>query len=230
MNKLIPITFLSLFLNACSFSDYIPSIPTLSLTPYKADINQGSVLNRFSINQLKIGMSKKQVQELIGPPSVIDPFHNNQWDYINHSTMGLGEVIHYRLILKFEGRKLVNINTSGINSLPKLTDKQKTLQDTRIAEEKAKILEEKRIAKARALAESKALEAKRIAKEKAKRVAQEKAEKTKIAKASKKVKRITQKKIEKAKITTMKTAQKKPMKEKAKHIAQEKIKPWYKFW
>ena len=202
MNKLIPITFLSLLLNACSFSDYMPSMPTLSLTPYKADINQGSVSNRFSINQLKIGMSKKQVQELIGPPSVIDPFHNNQWDYINHSTMGSGEIIHYRLILKFEGRKLVNINTSGINSLPKLTDKQKTLQDTRITEEKAKILEEKRIAKARALAESKALE--------------EKAEKAKIAKASKKVKRIAQEKIEKAKITAMKTAQKKPTKEKTK--------------
>ena len=106
MNKIISITFLSLLLNACSFSDYTPSMLALSLTPYKTDINQGSVLNRFSINQLKIGMSKKQVQELIGPPSVIDPFHNNQWDYINHSTMGSGEVIHYRLILKFEGKKI----------------------------------------------------------------------------------------------------------------------------
>ncbi|CAC9576891.1 Outer membrane beta-barrel assembly protein BamE [uncultured Gammaproteobacteria bacterium] len=180
MIKLILITLLSLFLNACSFSNYIPSIPTLSLiTPYKADINQGSVLSRLSINQLKIGMSKKQVQEIIGAPSVIDPFHNNQWDYINHSTMGSGEVIRYRLTLKFEGLKLVNINTDGISSLPKLTDKQKMLQNARIAEEKAKILEEERIAKEEAKTkelEEKAriLEEKRIAEEKAKHIAQEK--------------------------------------------------------
>jgi outer membrane protein assembly factor BamE len=128
------------------YTDYIPSAPTLSLIkPYKADVNQGTVLNRLSINQLKIGLSKKQVQEIIGTPSIIDPFHNNQWDYINHSIMGSGEVIRYRLTLKFEGLKLVNINTDGISSLPKLTDKQKILQETRIAKEKAKALEEKRL-------------------------------------------------------------------------------------
>ncbi|CAC9650193.1 outer membrane protein assembly factor BamE [bacterium endosymbiont of Bathymodiolus sp. 5 South] len=174
MNKLILITFLSLLLNACSFSDYVPEVPTLSLIkPYKADINQGTVLSRLSINQLKIGMSKKQVQELIGTPSVIDPFHNNQWDYINHSMMGSGEVIRYRLILKFEGVKLVNINTDGISSLPELTDKQKKLQETRIAEEKAKILEEKRLAEEKAKhAEQEKIKAKAL-EEKAKKLEEE---------------------------------------------------------
>ncbi len=138
MNKLILIAFLSLFLNACSFSDYVPKIPTFSLKPYKADINQGSVLKRFEINQLKINMSKQQVQNLIGPPSVIDPFHNNQWDYVNYSTKGSGEIIHYRLILTFDGNKLININTDGIASLPPLTDKEKALEGARIAQEKSK--------------------------------------------------------------------------------------------
>lgn len=140
MNKLIPIVFLSLLLNACSFSDYIPEIPKFpSLKLYKADINQGSELNRFNINQLKIDMSKQQVQDLIGSPSIVDPFHNNQWDYINHSTKGSGEVIHYRLILTFKGDKLTNINTDGITSLPQLTDKQKVLQNARIAKEKTEL-------------------------------------------------------------------------------------------
>jgi outer membrane protein assembly factor BamE len=56
------------------------------------------------------------------------------------------KTLRYRLTLKFEGLKLVNINTDGISSLPKLTDKQKILQETRIAKEKAKALEEKRLA------------------------------------------------------------------------------------
>ncbi len=138
MNKLTLIAFLSLFLNACSFSDYVPEMPTLSLKLYKADVNQGSVLSRFEINQLKINMSKQQVQDLVGPPSVIDPFHNNQWDYVNYSTKGSGEVIRYRLILTFKENKLININTDGIASLPPLTDKEKALEDARIAQEKSK--------------------------------------------------------------------------------------------
>lgn len=140
MNKLIPIVFFSIFLNACSFSDYIPEIPKLpSLKIYKADVNQGSELNRFNINQLKINMSKQQVQNLIGSPSIVDPFHNNQWDYVNHSTKGSGEVINYRLILTFKDDKLTHINTDGITSLSQLTDEQKALQNARITKEKAEL-------------------------------------------------------------------------------------------
>lgn len=133
MNKLASIILLSLFLNACSTSDYAPdislpdwSLPSIpSLKPYKADVHQGSVLKRFSINQLKVGMSKRQVQDIMGQPSIIDPFHNNQWDYIHYTTLGSGEIIHYRLILTFTQGKLDNINTNGISSLPQMTDKEK---------------------------------------------------------------------------------------------------------
>ncbi|CAC9435828.1 hypothetical protein [uncultured Gammaproteobacteria bacterium] len=240
MHRLILITFLSLLLNACSFSDYIPSAPTLSLIkPYKADVNQGTVLNRLSINQLKIGLSKKQVQEIIGTPSIIDPFHNNQWDYINHSIMGSGEVIRYRLTLKFEGLKLVNINTDGISSLPKLTDKQKILQETRIAKEKAKALEEKRLAEEKAKhaeqekikakeleekAKAKELEEKAKAKElEEKAKAKELEEKAKALEEKAKAKELEEKAKaleEKAKILE----EKRLAEEKAKHAEQEKIK------
>jgi outer membrane protein assembly factor BamE len=111
----------------------------ISPTPYKADIYQGSVLERFKINQLKVGMSKAQVQDLIGSPSVIDPFHNNQWDYINYSTPGTGSIVHYRLTLAFDNTTLTKINTTGIDSLPQLTDAEKALEGKRIAEEKAKV-------------------------------------------------------------------------------------------
>ncbi|SMN17191.1 Outer membrane lipoprotein SmpA, a component of the essential YaeT outer-membrane protein assembly complex [uncultured Candidatus Thioglobus sp.] len=115
-------------------------LPDLSLpTFYKDDINQGSVLDRFKINQLKVGISQAQVKNLIGSPSVVDPFHNNQWNYINHSTLHGKNDIHYRLTLTFNNNKLVGINTSGIDSLPALTDKEKELEDKRIAEEKASI-------------------------------------------------------------------------------------------
>lgn len=108
------------------------SVPVL----YKDDINQGSVLSRFKINQLKVGMSKTQVKNLIGSPSITDPFHNNQWDYVNHSTLYKKNDIRYRLTLTFQDDALININQSGITSLPALTDKEKELQAQRIADEK----------------------------------------------------------------------------------------------
>ncbi len=130
-------------LSACSPS--VPGLPDVSkiitdLTKpvlYKNDVNQGSLLDRFKINQLKAGMSKAQVKSLIGSPSIIDPFHDNQWDYINHSTLHNKDDIHYRLTLTFKGSALVDINQTGIASLPALTDKEKVLEVQRIAKEKA---------------------------------------------------------------------------------------------
>ena len=214
MNKLTLIAFSLPFLSACSPSmpelpdlpDMPDIIPDLSLPDlYKPDMYQGSVLDRFKINQLEIGMSEAQVQDLIGSPSVIDPFHNNQWDYINHSTPFKGKPIHYRLILKLKNGKLASIDTSGISSLPQLTDKEKELEDKRIAEEKARI-EAARIAKEKELA--------RIAEEKAEaqRVAKEKAKlKAELAEAE----RVNNKKSE--------------AKEEQVEVTKED-KPWYKFW
>ena len=205
MNKLTLIVFSLPFLSACSpsmpelpelpsLSDISKVIPGLSVpTLYKPDIHQGSVLERYKINQLKLGMSKARVQDLIGSPSIIDPFHINQWDYINHSTLFKKDDIRYRLVLKFDGDTLTDINTAGIDSLSQLTDKEKILEDKRIADEKAAAeakaeAEAERIAQEIAAAEAaaveaKALEEKRIADEKA--AAEAKAEAERILEANK---------------------------------------------
>lgn len=50
---------------------------------YKQDIQQGNVLDRDDVEQLEIGMTKRQVQVLLGTPSVNSPFHGDRWDYMN---------------------------------------------------------------------------------------------------------------------------------------------------
>lgn len=88
----------------------MPKMPSLSLpTFYKADIKQGSVLKPAQVAKLKLGMSKTAVQDLIGSPSIIDPFHPNQWDYINHSTLHKKDDIHTRLTLIFQKNQLIEI-------------------------------------------------------------------------------------------------------------------------
>jgi outer membrane protein assembly factor BamE len=78
---------------------------------------QGSVLDMNEVNKLQLGMSKESVMNLIGSPSIIDPFHQYQWDYINHSSIE-GEIeIQYRLRLIFKDNLLTEIDKSGLESL-----------------------------------------------------------------------------------------------------------------
>ena len=259
MNKLtLVLLSLSLpFLSACT-----PSMPTLPDMPnllpdmslptlYKDDVQQGSVLTRFKINQLRVGMSKAQVQDLIGSPSIIDPFHSNQWDYINHTTRHERSDIHYRLALKFTQDKLATIDSSGIVSLDKMTDKEKALEEKRLIVEKAKI-EAERQAKIKAEKLKKAQAAKRIKDEKlaaeklaianaqeAKRIEDEKlaiekakaqvkaAAEAEALKNSIKLEQAKQQEIEALKV--IKTQQ--PKQETLIKKEQQSIKtPWYKFW
>ena len=48
---------------------------------YKQPIHQGNLINKAQAEQLQAGMSKQQVQLLLGTPSVADPFHAQRWDY-----------------------------------------------------------------------------------------------------------------------------------------------------
>ena len=90
----------------------MPSIDT-----YKPTIMQGSVLEIQAVDKLQIGMSKSAVMKLIGSPSIIDPFHQYQWDYIHHSTINGEQVTHYRLRLIFDEDVLIEIDKSELGSL-----------------------------------------------------------------------------------------------------------------
>lgn len=52
------------------------------LKPYRADVHQGNLITSEMIMQLEKGMTKPQVQFLLGIPLLRDQFHPNRWDYI----------------------------------------------------------------------------------------------------------------------------------------------------
>ncbi|MBO9493183.1 outer membrane protein assembly factor BamE [Thalassotalea sp. G20_0] len=49
---------------------------------YKIDIQQGNVITREMVNQLRPGMTRAQVQYVMGTPLIEDTFNSNRWDYI----------------------------------------------------------------------------------------------------------------------------------------------------
>lgn len=60
---------------------------------YKQPIYQGTLMDKEAVDQLQVGMSKQQVQVLLGSPSIADPFHHDRWDYTaSERTDRLGHV------------------------------------------------------------------------------------------------------------------------------------------
>ena len=132
MKRLTFIVLASTILSGCSNSllksPETPTFPTFSLPSwldfsmpsievYKPSIMQGSVLEIEAVEKLQLGMSKNAVINLIGSPSIIDPFHQYQWDYIHHSTLNSEQIIQYRLRLVFDGDVLAKIDKSELGGL-----------------------------------------------------------------------------------------------------------------
>lgn len=74
---------------------------------YKQPIYQGNLLEKAQVEQLQAGMSKQQVEALIGSPSIADPFHHDRWDYTaTQRTNRRGTVAVKNLTLWFENDAL----------------------------------------------------------------------------------------------------------------------------
>jgi outer membrane protein assembly factor BamE len=52
------------------------------IAPYKPDVIQGNVVTTEQITQVKPGMTRAQVKEILGSPLITDPFHADRWDYV----------------------------------------------------------------------------------------------------------------------------------------------------
>ena len=73
---------------------------------YKIDVEQGNVITQEMVDQLKPGMSREQVEFILGSPLIKDTFNNDRWDYLYKMRKGTGELEHYRLSAFFVDDKL----------------------------------------------------------------------------------------------------------------------------
>jgi outer membrane protein assembly factor BamE len=60
----------------------------LAACVYRIDIQQGNLLDEEDINQVDLGMTRSQVQFLLGTPMVADSFHRDRWDYAYYYRRG----------------------------------------------------------------------------------------------------------------------------------------------
>ena len=60
----------------------------LSACVYRQPIYQGNLLESAAVQQLQVGMNKEQVLNLLGTPSIADPFNATRWDYTSSQRIG----------------------------------------------------------------------------------------------------------------------------------------------
>lgn len=70
---------------------------------YKIDIQQGNVVSQDMIDQLRPGMTRRQVRFIMGNPLIADTFHANRWDYLYSMQPGGGARQQERISLVFDG-------------------------------------------------------------------------------------------------------------------------------
>ncbi len=51
------------------------------ITPYRIDIVQGNAVTKEQVALVRPGMTREQVQAVLGSPMLADPFHADRWDY-----------------------------------------------------------------------------------------------------------------------------------------------------
>jgi len=65
---------------------------------YRAAIAQGNLIEQKDLDQVEIGMTRKQVRFLLGTPLVDDPFHQDRWDYVYYVIIGRKDAAFKRWI------------------------------------------------------------------------------------------------------------------------------------
>jgi len=76
---------------------------------YKQNIQQGSAIEQEDLDELYEGMNKRQVLFVLGTPSVMDPFNQDRWDYVQTFSRRGSDMVKRTVTLRFENDLLTDI-------------------------------------------------------------------------------------------------------------------------
>lgn len=97
---------LAVFLTACSNF------------PYRIDVDQGNVIDQQALSQLHVGMTKNQVQQVLGSSLLTDIFHSNRWDYVQYYKRGTTQSVEEsKVSLYFTNGLLSRIENEQYNAI-----------------------------------------------------------------------------------------------------------------
>jgi outer membrane protein assembly factor BamE len=83
---------------------------------YKQNIQQGNALEAEDLDQLYIGMNKRQVLFVLGSPSIHDPFEAERWDYVQTFSRRGEPAVQRTVTLRFKDDLLAEM--IGVDQTP----------------------------------------------------------------------------------------------------------------
>lgn len=88
----------------------LPVLLTACFRSYKYDVQQGNIVDQDRLSKVEQGMSKRDVQSILGTPLVQDRFHPDRWDYAYYLKEGRSqETQSRRVTIFFKDGKLTRI-------------------------------------------------------------------------------------------------------------------------
>ena len=93
-------------------------LPISACKMHKIDIQQGNLVKESEVEQLEQGMTRRDVRYILGTPLVVDPFHQNRWDYFYSLNRRGKDMVKRRITVVFENDILVRIEGDiGVNTV-----------------------------------------------------------------------------------------------------------------
>lgn len=97
---------------------------------YQVPIAQGNIISLEMLSKLEKGLTKVQVQYIMGTPSVLDPFNSSKWDYIGYEIIGneLLREVHYSLYFQEDklSKWIKEIDSDSNEDVSGITEKLNT--------------------------------------------------------------------------------------------------------
>jgi len=88
-------------LAGCSTYDSLTQRVAQSITPYRITVVQGNFVSAEAAAQMKVGMTRAQVRQLLGTPLLTDMFHVDRWDYVFYFKRGSTAIVQQRDFVVF---------------------------------------------------------------------------------------------------------------------------------
>lgn len=112
-----------LALPACTDAIRIPFV-------YRIDIHQGNIYDQEMVDQLKPGMTKRQVAFVMGTPLLQDVYHNDRWDYVYSNEPGGEDRVEKKFTIHFKDEELVGLEGDlRPGNSPSLAGKKEVVTD-----------------------------------------------------------------------------------------------------
>lgn len=77
--------------------------------PHRIGVWQGNIIQQTALDSVTVGMTREQVDYLLGTPVVRQPFDKQRWDYLYLYQPGEGEPTRRLVSIYFEGEKVARI-------------------------------------------------------------------------------------------------------------------------